>query len=88
MMSHPLPKRRQRDEHGRPVYFYSPGCECYAYTLERAQEDSWCLLSIQKLGDRHKGAREKNQGERADYLMQHLAVALMRYEPLDGEVTQ
>ena len=87
-MSHPLRKRRERDAGGYPVFYYSPGCECIGCKTERAVEDSWCLLSIQKLGDRYRSAREKNQKPRAAYLMEHLGVALMRYEPLDWEVTQ
>ena len=87
-MSHPLPKRRQRDEYGFPIFTYERGCFCHGCTIERAVEDSWCLLSIQKLGDRYRGARAKGQEERADYLMEHLCVALMRYESLDGVVLQ
>ena len=87
-MSHPLPKRRQRDEYGFPIFTYERGCFCRACLIERAVEDSWCLLSIQKLGDRYRGAREKGQADRAACLMEHLGVALMRYEPLDWEVTQ
>ena len=86
-MSHPLPKRRQRDEDGFPVFYYSPGCECYACTLERAQEDSWCRLGIQVLGARHAHARDSGNAKRTEYLRRNLGLALQKYEPLDDEVT-
>ena len=88
MKGHPPIKRRPRDENGQPIFVYQQDCQCIGCKTERAVEDSWCLLSIQKLGDRFRGARAKGETDRATYLLEHLAVALMRYEALDGEVLQ
>ena len=82
-MSHPLPKRRRRDEDGFPVFHYAPGCECYACAVERAQEDSWGRLAIQVLGARHAHARDSCNKKRIQYLRRNLGVALERYEPLE-----
>ena len=86
-MSHTL-KRRKRDKDGMPVFYYEADCECWACSIERAQEDSWCRLAIQRLGDRHKGARDSGTDqERIKYLRHSLGVALLRYDASD-EVMQ